>query len=108
MEQTSAQEKQVGVTQTEIREIKTEVKGLSKMVHEVHAALIGSEMTKDGGLVGRIIESEKQLFILSERVVEVEKMNAKAEMYLKVIYALSGSGATAIVISLVKHFLMNK
>jgi len=95
-------EQQVAVTQSDIREIKRDVTDLSMKVNEVHAALIGSSLAKDGGMVQRLMDCEQEVEHVKEKLVTVERTmqekieeakraNLKSELYIKIIWGLGGS-----------------
>jgi hypothetical protein len=98
---------QVVVTQKDIRDIKQEVASLSNKVNDVHTAIIGSPLAKDGGMVQRLLDCEAGVEHVKEQVVLVEKemqekieeakrANLKSELYIKIIWGLGGSLAAGV------------
>lgn len=85
---------QVAVTQKDIRDIKNEVAGLHNKVNDVHTAIIGSPLAKDGGMVQRLEDCERQVDQVNKRIDLVDKelqdRTLKSELYIKIIWALGG------------------
>lgn len=79
------------VTQRDIQQIKTEVTNLSSKLTEVHTALVGSNMAKDGGLIQRVIDSENEVAALKKRVEIIEFEKKQDRFYIKVIWGLGGT-----------------
>lgn len=84
------------VTHQDIALIKTQVGDLSRTLNEVHTALVGNQMTRDGGLIQRVIDSESEVEKLKLRILELESKNSKTEFYVKVIWTLAGGMATLV------------
>lgn len=95
MEDSKAQ-KLVTATQHDISEIKSEVTLLSIKLTKVHDALIGNEMSKDGGLVQRIIDSEQEVEKLKTRISTLESISNRQAFYVKVIWGLGGTTTATI------------
>ena len=87
----------------EITEIKADVADIKSKLAEMYIALMGSSITKDGGLVSRVIESENQIEILNKRIDEIEKSNQKTKIYVTIIWALGGAIGTAIIYSIIER-----
>lgn len=97
-------EVQVEYTQHDIREIRVKVEGLSKTLMEVHTALIGNPMAKDGGLIQRIVDSEGEIQTLKDKIAAIEKERTSSALYLKIIYLLGGLLFAGIV-GLIEHYI---
>jgi hypothetical protein len=95
---------QVAVTQNDIRAIKKEVEQVSGKVNEVHQALIGSPLAQDGGMVRRLHDCEKDLDALREKITVMERNNVKSELYVKIIWGVSGGLFMAIAALIMNHF----
>lgn len=91
------------VTQEDIRLIKQDVSKLSNTLSEVHQAIIGNSMTRDGGIVQRVIDLENEASSLSNRIIAISAKMTKAELYVKIIWAMGGSIAGALLIWLVSR-----
>lgn len=88
---------QVAVTQGDIRAIKKEVEVVSGKVNDVHQALIGSPLSKDGGMVQRLQECEQNVEELRDKIVAIEMNHEKSALYLKIIWGLGGVVLTALI-----------
>lgn len=89
--------KQVAVTQGDIRTIKREVEIVSDKVNDLHQAIVGSPLSKDGGMVQRIKDCEINLDKIKEEIEEIEKNNIKSNLYLKIIWGMCGAIAAIII-----------
>lgn len=79
------------VTQQDIQQIKEQVSDLSGKLNEVHTALVGSNMAKDGGLIQRVIDGETELADLKKRIETIEFEKGQDRFYIKVIWGLGGT-----------------
>lgn len=106
---------QVVVTQKDIRDIKQEVAALSDKVNDVHTAIIGSPLAKDGGMVRRLLDCENGVLQVKEHLVMVEKgmqekieeakrANLKSALYIKIIWGLGASVLTGLFTLLYFYF----
>lgn len=109
---TETEKIQFGTMQTDIHAVKLELatmgSGVNEMavkVDKLYIALIGSDLTKDGGLVGRISELEKQNETLENEIQEIKKKAAKSDMYLHIIWGLVGSIGTAVLAYVMRGIL---
>ena len=91
---------QVAVTQNDIRAIRKEVETVAEKVNDVHQALIGNSLAKDGGIVQRLHDCERDVEFLRTKVIDIEKNNVKAGVYMKVIWGMAG----IILAALLNHF----
>jgi hypothetical protein len=96
---------QVAVTQGDIRAIRRDVELVSEKVNDVHQALIGSELAKDGGMVKRLMDCENEVDKLREKLSDIEASNEKSVFYLKIIWALGGAILTGAVGFILTHLL---
>lgn len=89
---------QVVTTQKDIRDIKKEVADLSNKLADVHTAIIGSPLAKDGGMVQRLADNENSVSEISRRLDALELGLKQKEFYVRVIWGLIafviGSGVT--------------
>jgi hypothetical protein len=90
------------VTKQDIYDLHAELGELKAQIEQLSVALVGSRIGKDGGLVERINKNETRINELEKKVVSVEKRNDKTDMYVKIIWTLSGSIATGLFMYLLK------
>lgn len=91
---------QVAVTQNDIRAIRKEVETVAGKVNDVHQALIGNSLAKDGGIVQRLHDCERDVEALQAKVVSIEKDNVKSSLYMRIIWGLAG----IIIAAALNHF----
>lgn len=79
---------------------------MERKVDKLFVALLGSELTRDGGLVKRVEEGEKELDgvreMLTTRLQKVELTNKKIAAYVKILWFLAGTIATAMFVIVIK------
>src|SRR4051812_32402484 len=89
---------QAATSQKDIRDIKKEVADLSNKLADVHTAIIGSPLAKDGGMVQRLADNESAVGELAKRLGDLELGLKQKEFYVRVIWGLIafviGSGVT--------------
>lgn len=86
------------VTQEDIKLIKQDVNKLFSTLNEVHQAIVGSNIGKDGGLVQRIFDLEKYADVLETRVLTIEKKKIKLDLHVKVLWGGGGAILLAFII----------
>lgn len=86
--------------------IREEVRKIGSKVDELYSALIGSRVTKDGGLVKRVQEQEQDLeefkVSMTLRMESLEKQKIKTAAYVHILYAAAGAVAMAIFTLIIK------
>lgn len=104
------QEAQISQMQTDIHEIK-------QKIDDLFTALMGSKVAKDGGLVGRIVELEKENSLLREEIQknrkelqqnldELTKKAEKSNWMIGVLWVGAGAGL-AMLVSFLLSLLKN-
>jgi len=73
-----------------------EVSGIKVMLNEVHGAIIGNTLSKDGGIVKRLETAEEKLDNVHDKISRLEKINVKLQIYQKVLWGCAGGVATAV------------
>ena len=61
----------------EFKKLKSQVSGIEDILHEVHGAIVGNPLSKDGGMQARLFQAEKDIEVLSKHVDEMEKKQIK-------------------------------
>jgi len=92
---------------TDIQQLKDQVRDLTEKVCDVHYALIGNALAKDGGLIQRVIDCEKEAETLHDRIDSIERKNIKGELYLKWIWGLGSAVAMSIFLEIL-HYAFKK
>ena len=80
----------------DVHQIKNEITSMKGKVDILHHALIGSDISKDGGLVSRIIESEKNIAIMEGKIENLEHATDKRDLYIRIIWGLASAGIATI------------
>ncbi len=73
-----------------------DIEHISNKVDELLIALKGSDLSKDGGLIGRIQQLEEENDLLRKEVELIKSSNTKTEMYVKIIWTLVGAFGSGI------------
>lgn len=89
--------------QTDIRDIKADLarlcdnmEGFNKNMDEMYTALLGSKITKDGGIVGRLLELEKDAIDMRRQVDDLKRDIVKQSVRLAVVWTLAGALAASL------------
>lgn len=77
-----------------MEDLKKEITNINSKVDKMYYALMGSDITKDGGLVARVVKGEQKIETLKDEVEEIKKKNAKIEVYQRFIWGAVGSSVT--------------
>lgn len=73
--------------------MENDVSLIKQRVEEISMALLGSSLTKDGGLVRRIVELELKADQLEEKMEEQSKKTSAMEIYQKIMWSCAGGAA---------------
>lgn len=66
---------------------------IKQKVEEISTALLGSNLTKDGGLIKRIVELEIKSDLLEEKIEVQTKKTTAMEIYQKIMWSCAGGAA---------------
>lgn len=80
----------------EIENVKNQFSEMGEKLDQVYYAMLGSELTKDGGLIGRIIQLEKDVAVLEQKTESLERERNKSDIYVKILWAAGGVICTGI------------
>jgi hypothetical protein len=87
----------------EMEQLRIEFKRLDKSVLElketlikVHDAIVGNELTKDGGISKRLYQAEKDLEDVKTRLENAEKKQIKYNVYVIIMWVALGGVAASI------------
>lgn len=92
-------------TRHEISEIKTSVAEIKEKTHQLYFALMGNELTKDGGLIAMILKVEVDALHLSDKIQIIENREDRKNFYISVIWAFAGTIFGGILTALITYFL---
>lgn len=84
-----------------------DIHSIKQRMEEISVALLGSNLTKDGGLVKRIAELEIKNRELEEKIDEHEKRTAKMEVYQKIMWSTIG-GFVVLIAKLIFEIIIKK
>jgi hypothetical protein len=86
----------------ELRTLRDDVSQIKNKVGKLFTALLGDDITKNGGLVQRLNNAESNVEELSERINNIEKKNIKVSVYVGLLWAAAGGVAMAILALIIK------
>lgn len=76
-------------------ELSENVKGMADTVNEISFALMGNKFTKDGGIIGKIIQMDAEIKLnyktLEGRVEALEKKENRNDVYVKILWTVVGA-----------------
>jgi len=78
-------------------EFKRQLEDVSSKVSMMFYALMGNDLTKDGGLIRRIDEIEHRLVETDKKILKIAQQQEKSRIYVNLIWA--AAGATVIFIA---------
>lgn len=84
-----------------------DIHAIKQRMEEISVALLGSNLTKDGGLVKRIAELELRSEELEEKIREHEKKTARMEIYQKIMWTCTG-GAAVLLVKFILEIILKK
>jgi len=84
----------------DINAIKNNLSAFGMKLEMVYAALVGNEISKDGGLVADIAGQQRQISRLKERIEKVEKSENKRHLYVNLIWG----AVCSVIVFLLTHF----
>lgn len=77
--------------------LEKEIHSIGDKVDEMYIALLGSPLTKDGGLIKRVADLEETVSSFEEDFEKLKMNNYKISVYQRWIWGLGCSGATGLV-----------
>jgi uncharacterized protein (UPF0335 family) len=77
--------------QTDIEQIKISMVDQSNKVHKMYLALMGSDIARDGGLVGRIEDLENDVHEIKEQLTDIKADASKNRWHVNVMWGASGA-----------------
>lgn len=93
--------------QTDIEQIKIHMTSLGSKVDKMYLALMGSEIAKDGGLVGRIEDLENDVHEIKEQLTEIKADANKNRWHVNVMWTCAGAVGMAL-FSLLLSYIFKK
>lgn len=87
--------------QTDIEQIKISMANQSNKVDKMYLALMGSDIARDGGLVGRIEDLEKGFHEIKDQLIDIKADANKNRWHVNVMWGASG----AVIMALFSLFL---
>ena len=85
----------------DIHNIKNNLTSLGMKVDSMFFALVGSEITKDGGIVNENKELKFELSLIKRKVEELEKKDVRRGVYITLVWM----ALTAFITILIQRFL---
>lgn len=95
------EKRQFSHMQTDIEQIKIHMSSLGTKVDKMYLALMGSEIAKDGGLVGRIEDLERDVHDIKDQLTDIKADASKNRWHVNVMWGASG----AVIMALFSLFL---
>jgi hypothetical protein len=78
----------------------TDLKG---KVDKIYVALLGSELSKDGGLIQRVVDAEAEILVLRRDLEEQKDKESKTALYIKIIWGMAGVIGAGAIEYLISH-----
>lgn len=84
------------LNENELRDMRTDITNMKAKVDKMYYALMGNEIGKDGGLVGRIEELEVVTEKHDKSIQDLKDTNVKVLVYQKIMWTAIGFAAAAL------------
>lgn len=88
------------ITMEEIRndlnKLERDIGEIKLTLHKVHTAIVGSELSKDGGIVKRLSDVESLIDDYEKRLIVQEKKQIKYNVYTIIMWVCAGGIGMAI------------
>lgn len=94
---------EVGLIIKDVHEIKNTLTKFDVRLQLVYNSLVGNEISRDGGLVGDILNQAAEIKALEKRVEAIEKAETKRRFYVNIIW-----GTTSAIITMILTILLTK
>jgi len=104
---TDDEKRQFTHMQVDIEQIKISMADQGNKIDKMYLALMGSEIAKDGGLVGRIEELETNFKEIRQDLIEIKADASKNRWHVNVMWGASGAVVMAL-FSLLLSYLFKK
>lgn len=80
----------------EFKRLESTVDGIKKTLAEVHGAIVGNPLSKDGGMAQRLTQAEKSLELLEIRLESAEKKQTRYNVYIVIMWICAGGVAMSV------------
>ena len=80
----------------EFKALESKVSDIKITLDQVHGAIIGNPLSKDGGMAERLHEAEEKLIELENRLETAEKKQIKYNVYTVIMWVCLGAVGMAI------------
>ncbi len=91
------------VTHKDIEAVRQEFELISERVTEIHVALMGSTLSRDGGMIKRLADLEEDAEDIRLTVEAIARKNMKNNFYIHIIFAIGGALLMSIYNQIIAH-----
>lgn len=95
--------------QEELHQIGNQMRDMKTKMDQIVVALMGSDLTKDGGIIARINwlegQQEKLQVQLDAEVAALKAASSKQQIYQNILWAMAGAICTGIFAFVMKNIL---
>lgn len=95
------------ITKAEFKTLESKVSDIKVTLDQVHGALIGNPLSKDGGMSERLHEAEKKIEDLEEELNVVKTKQIRFNTYTVIMWTSLG-GVVAMIFALVIQSIFKK
>ena len=99
------EQEEVYKTRAGLRLMKVDVVEIKTDITLIKTALVGNDLTQDGGLVKRMYENESRVDKMDIRIGVLERNDEKKGIYIKILWTVAGAVAGALVVAITAHFI---
>jgi hypothetical protein len=92
------------VSKSEFLKLESSVSEIKQTLNQVHDAIVGNPLSKDGGMAERLTEAEKKLVQLEDRLELAEKKQIRYNVYTVIMWVCIGAVSMAIFVYVMQLF----
>ena len=85
------EQEEINKTRAGIRLMKVDVIEIRTDITLIKTALVGNDLTQDGGLVKRMYENESRVDKMEIRIGVLERNDEKKGIYIKILWTVAGA-----------------
>ena len=99
------EQEEINKTRAGLRLMKQDVVEIRTDITLIKTAIVGNDLTQDGGLVKRMYENESRVDKMDIRIGVLERNDEKKGIYIKILWTAAGAAFGALMVAAISHFI---
>ena len=100
-----SEQEEIYKTRAGLRLMKVDVVEIRTDITLIKTALVGNDLTQDGGLVKRMYENESRVDKMDIRIGVLERNDEKKGIYIKILWTAAGAVAGGLMVAIIAHYI---